>query len=270
MRRSALVLLVAFSAMIAVGCAYTDYTGYPGHKTTSEAKFWGTEISFSGFSPNLDGTYSYTGKYNNIPGIGSDKVTIYSYHNPVVSSFSRDGQIDRDGDDVQGGSGTLGGKFNNGFVSVDNDPATCGFFDNITQNKLGEEPGIALCGTVEEEIDADFELGAAFASLDDLLGQIWSGALRGDFTLELTSIRLNGVRHDLIEGVSIGARAGTNRPVAYTITNGPGVQELVGVILNNTQSGEPVAIGFGFDGGLSVDLPASLKVAFNHDVLLGL
>lgn len=269
MRRSALVLFVAVSAMIAVGCAITDYDGIAGHRTTGEAKLWGKDVSFSGFDEDADGTYAYTVKYNNIPGVGSDKVTIFSYHNPVVSSFNRDGVVDRDGDDVQGGSGTLGGKFNNGYVAVDAAPG-CQFDDNITQDKIGFL-GATLCiaGFVEE-IDADFTLGAAFSSLDDLLGQIWSGSLQGDFTLDVTSIRLDGVSHELLNGVEVGVSTGANRPIQYRITNGPGVQEVIDLILVHTQSGQPVSVGLGFDGGLSLDAPANMKIAFNHDALLGL
>lgn len=269
MTRCSLFLLIAVVAIGVSGCAITDYDGHPSHKTTGEAKLWGQEIAFSGFGADVDGTYSYTVKYNTTPGVGADRVSILSYRNPVVGSFSRDGQIDRDGDDVQGSSGILGGKFNNAYVSVDTAPG-CQFGDNLTQVKIGPPAAFLCVAGAIEEIDADFELGEAFASLDDLFGQIWSGALQGDFTLHLTSIRFDGVSHDLLPGVEILAAAGTNRPVRYRITNGPGVQDLVTVILNNTESMTPVSIGFGFEGGLSVDLPANMKFAFDHQALAAL
>lgn len=269
MKRSWLILFVAVSAVLASGCAITDYDGHPSHKTTAEAKLWGQEVSFSGFGADVDGTYAYTVKYNTTPGIGADRTSITTYRNPVVSSFSRDGLIDRDGDDVQGGSGDAGGKFNNAYSAVDTAPG-CQFGDNITQVHIGP-PGVFQCITgALEEVDADFELGEAFASLDDLLGQIWSGSLRGDFSLKVTSIRLDGVSYDLLPGVEILASTGANRPIRYRITNGPGVQDLVTVILSNSESLQPVTLGFGFEGGLSLDLPANMKFAFDHEVLAGL
>ena len=267
MKRAVLVLAVAALSALAFGCAYTNYSGYVGHKTTGEAKFWAAEIAFSGSGdPTLDGTYAYTAKYDNRGG-SQGVVTIYSYRNPVFGSFSRDGQIDRDGDNVQGHSGILGGKFGPQFVSVDaTGGGTCEFFANITQNKSATGAAIALCGTLEEEIDNDFDLQAAFGSLDSLLAQIWSGALTGEFTLELKEITFDDtpVAVDFPIGVSAGALWLGRFSVDLSQPGGPA---LVQAILDNTVDGQAYAVGLTFDGGLTVDLPAGLKVAFDHGAL---
>lgn len=270
MKRALLTLVVAALVMVTYGCVYSDYSGYTGHKTTGEAKFWGAEIAFSGVAPDLDGTYSYTAKYDNRGG-SQGTVTITSYRNPVIASFSRDGQIDRDGDDIQGNRGILGGRFNTQFVAVDTTGGSpfCEFFANVTQDKSSSGPMAALCGTLEEEVDNDFDLHASFSNLDSLLGSIWSGALTGDFDLRLNAIRLNGVAVPV--DFVVGAHAGTLRPGRFSIDlNQAGGAGLIQAILDNTENGVGCSLGLSFDGGLSVDMPAGLKVAFNHDRLYAL
>lgn len=263
-RKAALPFGVVAMAVFAVGCAITDYGGIPDHTTQAEAKLWGKEVAFSGFDPALDGTYSYTVKYGN-----TGNVTILSYRNPVFASFSRDGLVDRDGDDVQGNSGTLGGKFNNQFVSVDHDPAACGFFDNITQDKSGVGAGVALCITgFVEEIDKDLDLMDSFSSIGGLLTSIWSGSLASSFTLELTSIDINGVTYPLTSMFSMDLTHNGFRPNSLAADfSSPGGQALLQTILANTMHGVPVTLGVGFDGGMAFTLPGSLTVAFNHDAL---
>jgi hypothetical protein len=271
--KKTLLCAVAVAATLALtGCAITDFTGYPNHKTTSEAKLWAQEISFIAGDPALDGTYAYTVKYDSTkPGYA---VTILSYRNPVPNSFSRDGVVDRDGDDVQGRSGTLGGKFLIRFVAVDTDPTlgNCGFFDNITQDKTGGAGLLtALCATTNEEIDKDADLQASFSSFDDLLGRIWSGALTGGFTADLTGIRVNGVSVPLSQPLSLGAKSNGVRPMQFSIDlTQPGGQALIQALLANTSSGVPVSLGLEFDGGLSFDLPGNVKAVFNHDKLFNL
>lgn len=257
-------LAVLAMATLVVGCAITDYNGIPGHKTTGEAKLWGAEISFSGFGADFDGTYSYTVKY----GSGGHPVTINSLRNPVVSSFSRDGLVDRDGNDVLGNSGTAGGKFGPWIVSVDN-AGGCQFGANVTQDK-GAGAGVFLCiDGSQEEVDRDFELNAAFGSIDDLVSRLLAGTLTGQFTVELTGITINGVTHQ-VAPVSIGATATGTRPNRLTLVYQPTVPGLLQTILDNTNHMEFVDLGFQFDGGLGLSLPHVQAVAFNHDVLIGM
>lgn len=263
MRNLLLALTVVILATAGFGCAITDYDGHTDHKTTAEAKLWGAEISFSGIGPD-SGTFSYTVKYDNRGGQGD--VTIFSYRNPVVSSFSRDGVVDRDGDDVQGSAGVLGGKFNNWVVAVDSAPG-CQFGANVTQDKSAAGPGIFFCITgSQEEVDKDFSLHAAFSSFDDMLGQIWSGALGREFTLDVTALRIDGVSVP-ISTMPIGARHNGTRPMQFTIENGPGVQSAIAAILANTQDGQPVTLGLELAGGLSFNLPSGIAVGFDHNVL---
>jgi len=264
-RKAGSSLAVGAMAAVAIGCAVTDYAGIPSHTTQSEAKLWGKEVAFTGFAPDLDGTYSYTVKY--APG---SNVVINSYLNPGIISFSRDGLVDRDGDDIQGRSGSAGGKFNKQFVAVDQTPgAPCGFFANITFDKSANGPGLALCFFgFSEEVDKDLDLQDAFSSLGDLFAQIWSGALASSFTMQLTSVTVNGVTIPLTNAVNLDVRHNGLRPINMAVDGStPGAQELIRALLNNTPDGESVTLGVGFDGGLSFSLPSGMTVAVNHAAL---
>lgn len=268
MKRSLLLVGMAAMTLFSGGCAISDYEGHGGHQTAAEAKLFATEIAFTGTGDAaLDGTYAYTVKYDNRAGRDTN-LRIYTYRNPVPSSFSRDGQIDRDGDDVQGRSGILGGKFLPQWTATDPLPG-CQFDANRIQSHRGSPPPpVLLCEVVLEEIDKDLELQAGFASTGDLLAQIWTGALNDGFTLELTGVKLGSVTVPLSSPLSIGARANGLRPTQLSIdlaqAGGPA---LIQAILDNTSDRVPVSVGLSFDGGMSVDLPSSLKVAFDHAAL---
>jgi hypothetical protein len=264
------LLLIGVAAMAAVssGCAITDYEGHGDHQTAAEAKLFATEIAFTGTGdPALDGTYAYTVRYDNRGGRDTN-LTILTYRNPVPSSFSRDGQIDRDGDDVQGRAGILGGTFLPQWTVTDPLPG-CQFFANRIQSHRGAPaPGIALCEVVLEEIDKDLELQASFGNVGDLLNQIWSGALDNGFTAELTSVTLGGVDVPLSQALSVNAKANGIRPTQITVDLGsPGGQALIQALLNNTVNGQPTHLGLNFAGGMSISLPNHLNAVFNHDTL---
>jgi hypothetical protein len=266
-----LLVGIAAMALVSFGCALTDYEGHSGHQTASEAKLWGSEISFSGTGdPAYDGTYATTVKYNNRVARDVNLKTL-NYRNPVVSSFSRDGQIDRDGDDVQGRSGVLGGKFSL-YWTVTDPAAGCQFDLNRIQSHGGAPPpAILACDIALEEVDKDLELQAPFTSVGDLFGQIWSGALNNGFTLELTGITLGGINVPLSSPLSINARANGTRPIQFSIDlSQAGGASLIQGILANTSNRQPVSVGLQFDGGLSLDLPSHTTLAFNHDALWNL
>lgn len=265
MMRRFLLLGVALLAMMSAGCAITDYEGYANHQTAAEAKFWAAEIAFITGDPSLDGTYAYTAKYSN--GATHDaNMKLYTYRNPVVASFSRDGQIDRDGDNVQGRGGVLGGKFQV-YWTVTDPSSGCQFYANNIQ-KAGQAPAIpliALCDTTEEEVDNDLELQSSFASTGDLLSQIWSGALTGGFTAEVNGVVINGVNFPVSPVASIGATATPNRPARFTVNlTTPGGKALIQTLLTNTPDRTPVSLGLRFDGGMAIDLPARIKAVFDH------
>ena len=269
MRKHLLLAGVVCLTMTGWGCAITDYEGHAAHQTASEAKLWGSEISFTGTGdPELDGTYAYTVKYDNRTGRDVN-MRIITYRNPIPGSFSRDGQIDRDGDDIQGRSGILGGRFALRYVVTD-PAAGCQFFANDIKSH-GPAPQIALCEVALEEVDKDMELQASFSSFGDLLAQIWSGALTGGFTAELTGVRLNGADVPLASALSIGAKSSPLRPSQIAVDlGGPGGAALVQAILANTADGVPTSVGLTFDGGMTIDLPSQWKVAFDHDALWSL
>ncbi len=267
-KKLSLAAAVGLMAALAAGCI-TDYGGRPGEMTEGEAKLWGKEIAISGFDVYYDGTWSQTVKYNLKTG---PPVTIMNYQNDVFASFSRDGLVDRDGDDIQGRGGTLGGKFKNGVEARDFTPGSpCEFFDNITKDFTGG-PGasFALCiFGASEEVDKDLALQDAFASIDDLLQQIWAGTLTGAFSVELTSVTLNGTPITLANALPIDVAHNGFRPINAAIDfSSPGGQELLQAILANTVDGEATDIGLGFNGGMGFSLPVFMTAAFNHDALM--
>lgn len=263
LKKAGLSAAIGAMAVFAIGCAMTDYDGWAGHQTQSEAKVWGSEIAFSGFGTGYDGTYSYTVKY-----APTSPVDINSYRNPVVGSFSRDGQVDRDGDDIQGRSGVLGGKFNKYWVAVDRLRGPCEFFTNITFDKSPDGPLAASCNSASEEVDKDLELQDAFASVGDLFTQIWSGAVARSFTLQLNSITVNGAAVPLTNALTLDVRHNGVRPINVAADmSTPGGQDLIRALLNNTPDRQPVTLGIGFDGGMAFGLPTTMTVAFNHAAL---
>ena len=270
MKRLVLLGLMAMT-LTSFGCALTDYEGHAGHQTASEARLWGFEISFEGSGDAaLDGTYSYTVKYDNRTARDVN-LKIVSYRNPVIASFSRDGQIDREGDDIQGRRGILGGKFLPQWTTTD-PAAGCQFDLNRIQSHGGAPPPpILACDVAVEEVDKDLELQAPFSSVGDFFGQIWSGSLNNGFTLELTGITLGGVNVPLSSPLSINAKANGVRPMQFRIDlSQAGGDALIQAILANTSNRVPVSVGLQFDGGMSLDLPGQTTLAFNHDALWNL
>ncbi len=243
-KKLSLAAAVGLMAALAAGCI-TDYGARYGEQTEGEAKLLGAgEIAFIA-GTDYDGTWAKTAKYN-LKGFGPGEGTVfmYNYHNPVLAAFSRDFIVDRDGDDVQGRQGSLtgfpatpAGQFRNGVSTVDNTPGQpCEFDDNIRQDFIGDELGVYICyfGFVEE-VDKDLALQESFASLDDLFTQIWSGALAGSFTVELSTVTLNGATVELVNPLSISMAHNGFRPmnVAVDLTS-PGGQELIQAVLDNT------------------------------------
>ncbi|MEP6913292.1 MAG: hypothetical protein ABI923_11085, partial [bacterium] len=148
-RRFWLTIAVISMASLAFGCAVSDYRGYLEHHTESEAKLFGSESAISSGNPQTDGTYSYTVKYDfrgtgtTVPtGTFPSNIDINTYRNPVFGAFSRDGCVDRDGDEIQGRAGHLGnrcdpanpaGKFGRQWIYVDSN-AGCQFQANFKQS----------------------------------------------------------------------------------------------------------------------------------------
>src|SRR2546427_607893 len=164
---------------MAMACA-TDYAGRAGEMTQGEARLWGKEVAISGFSPFYDGTWSKSVAYNRKTGAGS--VTINNYRNKVFAAFSRDGLVDRDGDDIQGRAGS-------------------------------------------------------------------------------TTIPLSNP-------LSVSMAHNGFRPMRAAVDlSTPGGQELLRVLLNNTQNMQPITVAAGFNGGMGISAPVYVQVAVNHDAL---
>jgi hypothetical protein len=284
----------AFSAgvclcLCSLGCAITDYSPWPGHKTQGEAKLLFQEIAFTGIDPTLDGTYSYSVSYDhsNVPlGAFPGSITITSYHNNggtitasgavLPPAFNPDGLADRLGS-LSGEYGsynffppwTPDQRWGRYFVSVDTD-GDCQFFANVKQDNSGSPfgPGLALCfGAPSEETGEVVEL-EKFASLDNLLGRIWDGSLSNNFTMTVAGVSFNGAEHAMTNTFTVGLKHTGFRPTALAVdfTQGAG-KELLQAILNGTTDKAPTRIGMRFAGGLKLNLPQSWKVAFNHAVI---
>lgn len=291
-RKAWLTMAVAAMSAVAVGCAITDYAGWANHKTAAESALWGSDIAFITGIPGYDGTYNYTVQYNCrgatatgslcgdfSTGTAQPMTIITSYRNPVISAFTWYGIIDREGDNIQGKSGsstpppfTMAGKFQADWVAADN-LTGCqfyGFFDPyvLKQNFSGLQPGIGLCFTFpQEEVDANQDLQQSFSSLSDLVSQIWSGALGQSFTLQVTQLTLNGTPVTLTNALSISATQNGVRPTSAAVDfTTPGGQEVLRALLN-TPAGQPVSISATFAGGMSLNMPVHMSVAVNHDVL---
>lgn len=332
--------IVAFS-LVGGGCALSDYRGYVNHATSDaggagngltiqqyggsgsqngivgESKYWGGEGSFAGTGdPGLDGTYSSTMEYDwrgttAVPTAGyPSPILLTTYRNPVISAFSGDGRVDRDGDDMRLNAGSLAfahdpadpsGIWERRYLFVDR-ARGCQFFTNFQESfnndKQGggaPEPGVVVCDDfpVEEVDNRDTDLLCtppqadinpatpackafsqdAFASLDDLFKKIWSGAIGalagdGGFTLETTSITIDGRSIALSTPAVIDLQANGVRPMNFVIDlSSAGGQELVKALLTNTESNQVVRLGFGFLGGMTFDFPGGKKLGFDHDVL---
>jgi hypothetical protein len=277
--------------LLSVGCAITDYRGQLGHMTESEARLWGSEIAFLTGDQNLDGTYSYTVKYDfrgagpGVPATYPSEINIHTYRNPVFAAFSRDGCSDRDGDEIQGRAGDLAGgcdvnvpagKFEAKWRYGDN-AFGCQFQANYEQTFGSPKvlPLVLLCNNApSEEVDKDLTLQGsaasntkeAFASLDQLFGQIWSGALGGTFTANVTSVSFNDVEVTLEAPFALSVNRSDIRPLngAVDLTS-PGGQALLRAILANSADETIVRLSFGFEGGMRISQPSVLNIAFDHD-----
>lgn len=273
MRRILGVLSIVVLSLGLGACGATDYTGWPGHSTQAEAKLLNEEYAFSGFGAALDGTYAYTVKYDNRNGYGD--VTVTTYRNPVPGAFSADGIVDVDGDDIQGSAGSLttapftpAGKFLPYWVYQDSDQSSCGFSANKMKldKSNGAGPVILVCYYPAEEVDKNLDLQANFSSLDELLGMMWSGMLEQDFSLELSQLVIDGA-YVPIENMPIDLSHNGRRTTGLTINNGPGAQSAIQALLANTEDLVPVRVGLIFEGGLALDVPSNMNIAFNHTAL---
>jgi len=282
-RTSVLATLCIALVTFGTGCAITDYRGYSEHQTQSEAKLFGSESASRTGDAALDGTYSYTVKYDFRGGAAAGYahgIDINTYKNPVFAAFSRDGCIDRDGDNIQGRAGHLGrtcapanpaGKFEKAYLFEDK-KAGCQFFANLKQ-AFQPGPLVAVCfNSPQEEIDADLDLQRPgledFASLDQLVGQIWSGALGQDFTASVRSVGIDGVNHTLANGLTINVERNDMRPINATADfTTAGGRELLQLILANTQDGVPTSLSVQLDGGMGLSQPSVAHIAFDHAAL---
>lgn len=274
MGRLALAFAVSVLAVVSFGCV-TDYVAWPEHNTQAESKLWGQEVSVSSGNPATDGTYAPTVKYDCRGKGQACTVYLFTYRNPVFGSFSRDGIIDRDGDDIQGSQGSLtaapatpAGKFSKAYTWIDNQ-AGCQFFANLWQNFLKSPPQVAVCFTAPvEEVDKDLDIQADFGSLGDLFEQIWSGTLASSFTVDMTAVELDGLVYPLNNPLTIELAHNGIRPhsIAIDVTT-PGGKDFIQTVLAHTQDGVPVSIAGHFNGGMRFALPAIMSMVFDHEQL---
>jgi hypothetical protein len=306
--------LIAGIVAVTSGCV-SDYRGWLGHMTESESKLWGQEASLI-VEPDPDGfsgTYAPTVKYDfrgftavptpaDCPDISPDpenppaactypdEIDINIYFNPTVGAFSRDGCVDRDGDDLQQRPGMQPPnvacdnaqpsvtKFQPKFLFEDGNLG-CQFFANYSKTYGSPKtmPAVAVCFNAPvEEIDKDLTLQGSvssnlkepFASLDDLFNKIWSGALSRSFTAEIVGLTVNGVTVNLNSPTSIALSRNDLRPINWTLDlSTPGGKEMIAALLANTAHAQPATLALHFDGGMTFRVPSSMILGFNHDAL---
>jgi len=190
------------------------------------------------------------------------------------------------------------------WLYVDHNPG-CQFFANFAEafdrdNKGSAAlPSVGACftGPQEEIDDRDLSLECtppqddpspatpackafsqdAFENLGQVFQRIWSGAIGalasgdGGFTIEATSITIDGNKVNFSTAAVIDVQANSVRPINMAIdVSSAGGQELVKALLNNTQNMQRATISAGFLGGMTLDVPAAANVAFNHDQLRSL
>ena len=309
---------ICVMAVVSSACV-SDYRGYLGHKTDSEAKLWGQEGSILS-EPDPDGvsgTYAPTVKYDfrgyrALPPVGDQagqcpdlspdpanppavctypsKITIIVYKNPTVGAFSREGCVDRDGDDIQGRYGIDPAtascdltqpsptKYEAKYRFIDGNLG-CQFFANYDQTFGSPKvpPGVAVCfNSPSEEIDRDLTLQGstasnvkeAFTSIDDLMTKIWSGALARNFRADLTGVTVNGSRVDFASAMPFALGRNSLRVTNYTLDfTTPGGKELIRAVLANSESGARSTVTLHFAGGMNFTVPSSMILTFNHEAL---
>jgi hypothetical protein len=311
--------LVAGIVAVTSGCV-SDYRGWLGHMTESEAKLWGNEASII-VTPDPDGftgTYAPTVKYDfrgltTVPPIGGgpgqcplisddpnappppictypDVIEITIYKNATVGAFSRDGCVDRDGDDLQQRPGVQppftcenaqpsATKFQPKYQFEDRNLG-CQFFLNYDKTygpPPKTPPGLVVCfNDPSEEVDKDLSLQGsvssntkeAFTSLDDLFNKIWSGVLGRTFTAEIIGLTINGNSVTLNSPTSIALTRNNLRPINWTIDlSTPGGKEIIAALLANTAHARPATLALHFDGGMTFRVPSAMTLGFNHDAL---
>jgi len=265
------IAVLAMFALI-VGCAITDWAPMPGHRTTGEAKLYTKEVGWSNTGyPDLDGTYAFTAKYDMSTGALLGGIYIYTYRNPVLLSWTRDGQFNEDGDYIQGHSGVLGGKYLPQWTAIDYDVNTCGFFSNITFDKTSTGPGYALCftpygGIYYAENDRDYEIHGEYANFDQLLNGVWHATSGAPMELDIVGIRFDQTTRP-ITTFPATVRHNATMPYSIAFTPGEGMRSAIQTVLDNTENMTPVNLGVVLAGGLTYDSPGRMKVAFNHDAL---
>lgn len=274
------IVAVLSLSVLTVGCAITDYVPGQGHRTAVEAKLRNTEIAFGNVG-GLSGTYSYTVDYNNqsntgVAGPPPDNIVINTYRNRVFAAFNRDGFVNRDGSDLQGRRGHIGGapfpaapagSWSRTFIANDQAPG-CQFFANVTFGA----PVIAACflGSAEETDNFDVDLQASFSSFDELLGAIWEGTFTESegISLDLLGVRINGETHAIGQPISIEMRHNGFRPDGFSVVaSAAAMSDLVELVKANTGHLEPVTLGLSCSGGLEFDFPSKLLFAFDHTAL---
>ena len=188
----------------------------------------------------------------------------------------RDGSVNRDGSDLQGRRGHLGGApfpanpagtWNRTFIANDQAPG-CQFFANVTFGA----PVIAACflGSAEETDNFDVDLQASFSSFDDLIDSIWKGLFSESdgITLDLVGLRIDSVTHPIAQPVSIQMRHNGFRPDGFSIVaSDAAMSHLIDLLKAHTSHLQPVTFGLSCAGGLQFDFPSKLLFAVDHVAL---
>jgi len=190
------------------------------------------------------------------------------------------------------------------YLFVDRKPG-CQFFANFEQafrddkqDDAATRPAVVVCfnNPAEEIDDRDISLQCTppqedinpatpackafsqdeFQNLGQVFQRIWSGAIgalsaSSGFTIEATSITVNGKVVDLSNAAVVDLQANSARPIngAFDLTSAGG-QEIVKALLANTEHMQRAELSARFAGGMALDAPVYANIAFDHDELRSL
>ncbi|MCG8421190.1 MAG: hypothetical protein MJE77_24985 [Proteobacteria bacterium] len=275
--------MISLAGVVGFGCAVSDYEGYLGHYTSSQAKLVGFEVAFSGLGRGYDGTYAYSVSYDNRNRLSRDSIfktiRIRTYQNPVPGAFTNEAAVVQDADALECSAGDLSsdhnpaipaGSFHEKWKFVDLAP-DCQFSDNYWDGTDSYFPIITLCFTAPQQ-EADYKdlslLQDDFASLTEFVNRALDATPGETLPLEVEGIELNGQLRNLTERLPLyTVSSGSSIGQMMIDLSGEAGRQVKQAILDLTDHMQPVTVKLNFSGGMRFGMPNSLQFAFDHNRL---
>jgi len=270
-------LFAAAFVVVVTGCGFSDYPGHVAHKTDKEAFIPSLTTVIEGFGDEYDGTFVYSVKYDNrkwYPEL-KFKSKLTTYRNKVPNSLPNRPGIVTDANGFEGATGFSGGVFKRYWTAIDTDRDVTTGFANLDQTHPLDADGnwiapvlVFVFSAPTQEVDTfDWDLQSTIKNASQLLSSlIDNGGALNNLTMSVNAIELNGqkfpVEHYKLTFSTDGT--GSNKLI---LTNQTAVQNLIKIIINNTENLEQVDLKLFFDNGMEIPMPKNMSVIFNHTVL---